>query len=61
MAPVSSAQKMSISLLRVFVVGETPSPQSCYTATAVLLPPVYTTVTWQWVYMMQYLHDLFIW
>jgi hypothetical protein len=26
-------------------------PQSCSLATAVLLSPVYTAVTWQWVYM----------
>jgi hypothetical protein len=29
-------------------------PQSCYSATAVLLSPVYTAVIWQWIYMLQY-------
>jgi hypothetical protein len=34
--------------------GETACPQSCYLVTAVVLSPVYTIVTWKWVYMSQY-------
>jgi hypothetical protein len=29
-------------------------PQSCSLATAVVMSPVYTAVTWQWVHMSQY-------
>jgi hypothetical protein len=36
------------------VAGETTCPQSCFLATAVVMPPLYTTVAWQWVYMSQY-------
>jgi hypothetical protein len=36
-----------------FVAGET-CPQNCSLATAVVLSPVYTAVTWQWVCMQQY-------
>jgi hypothetical protein len=36
------------------VAVETTCPQSCSLATAVLLSPVYTAVTWQWVYMSGY-------
>jgi hypothetical protein len=37
------------------VAGETTCPESCSLATAVVLSPVYTAVTWQLVYMSQYL------
>jgi hypothetical protein len=33
-------------------------PQSCSLAKAVVLSPVYTAVTWQWVYISQYLPPL---
>jgi hypothetical protein len=36
------------------VAGETTYPQSCSLATALVLLPAYTAVTWQWVYMSQY-------
>jgi hypothetical protein len=52
-APARTAQKTSITLLRVLVTGET-CPQSCSLATAVVLSPVYKAVTWRWVYMSQY-------
>jgi hypothetical protein len=38
----------------LLVTRETTCPQSCFLATAVVLSPVYTAVTWQWVYMSQY-------
>jgi hypothetical protein len=38
-----------------FVAGETMCPPSCSLATAVVISPVYTAVTWQWVYMSQYI------
>jgi hypothetical protein len=34
--------------------GETTCPQSCSLGTVVVLSPVYTAVTWQWVSMSQY-------
>jgi hypothetical protein len=40
------------------VAGETTCPKSCSLATAVILSPVYTAVTWQWVYMSQYTHTV---
>jgi hypothetical protein len=40
------------------VAGETKYPQSCSLATAVVLSPVYTAGTWQWVYMSQYYHSI---
>jgi hypothetical protein len=40
------------------VAGETTCLQSCSLATAVILSPVYTAVTWQWVYMPQYTETL---
>jgi hypothetical protein len=36
------------------VVGETTCPQSYSLATAVVLSPLYTAATWQWVYMSEY-------
>jgi hypothetical protein len=51
--PTRTAEKTSSIISCHLVAGET-SPQSCFPATAVLLPPVYTAVTWQWVYMSQY-------
>jgi hypothetical protein len=36
------------------VAGKTTCPQSCSLATAVVLSPVYTAVTWQQVHMSQY-------
>jgi hypothetical protein len=36
--------------------GET-FPQSCFLVTALVLSPVYTIVTWQWVYRSQYYSD----
>jgi hypothetical protein len=39
---------------------ETICPQSCSLATAVLLSHVYTTVTWQWVYMSRYYYRLIL-
>jgi hypothetical protein len=32
--------------------------EGCSLATAILLSPVFTDVTWQWFYMSQYLIDL---
>jgi hypothetical protein len=54
-APTRTAQKTSLPLLHVlsFPAKETSS-QSSSLATAVDLPPVYTAVTWQWIYMSQY-------
>jgi hypothetical protein len=43
-SPARTAKKASLPLLRV----------SSLPATAVVLSPVYTAVTWQWVYMSQY-------
>jgi hypothetical protein len=40
---------------RVFLRCRETCPQSCSLATAVVLSPVYTAVTWQWVSMSQYL------
>jgi hypothetical protein len=35
---------------------------SCYLATAVILSPVYTAVTWQWVYISLYeTHKYAVW
>jgi hypothetical protein len=54
-SPARTAQITSFPLLRdlSFAWGET-CPQGCSLATAVVPSPVYTTVTWQWVYMSQY-------
>jgi hypothetical protein len=40
------------------VAGETTYPQNCSLATAVVLSPVYTAVTWQWLCMSQYVRRL---
>jgi hypothetical protein len=40
------------------VAGATTCLQSCSLATAVILSPVYTAVTWQWIYMPQYTKTL---
>jgi hypothetical protein len=40
------------------IAGVTTCPQNCSLSTAVVLPPVYTAVTWQWVYMSQYLSKI---
>jgi hypothetical protein len=42
-------------LLFSLVAGEKTCPQSCCLATTVVLSPVYTAVTWQWVYISQYI------
>jgi hypothetical protein len=43
------------------VTGDTTCQQNCSLATAVVLSPVYTAVTWQWVYMSQYyIHRLYL-
>jgi hypothetical protein len=47
-----TAEKTSLVLFCALV-GET-CPQSCSLATAVVLFPVYTAVTWQWVYMSEH-------
>jgi hypothetical protein len=47
-------ENVSFIIACFLVAGETTCPQSCSLATAVVLPPVYTAVTWQWVYMTQY-------
>jgi hypothetical protein len=41
------------------VAGET-CPSSCSLAVAVVLSPVYTAVTWQWVYMSQYINAVIV-
>jgi hypothetical protein len=47
-------ENVCFNFARSLVDGKT-YPQSCFLATAVVLSPVYTAVTWQWVYMSQYL------
>jgi hypothetical protein len=49
-----TAQKVSSIIACSVVAWEATYPQSCSLATVVLLLPVYTVVTWQWVYMLQY-------
>jgi hypothetical protein len=36
------------------VAGEKAFPQRCSLATVIVLLPVYTAVTWQWVYLSHY-------
>jgi hypothetical protein len=51
-----TTQKMFLPLLRVLSLTEgTLCPQSCSLATALVLSPVYTAVTCQWVCMSQYI------
>jgi hypothetical protein len=50
-ASVQTAQEESLPLLCVLSLLGKKRPQSRSLATAVVLPPVYTTVTWQWVYL----------
>jgi hypothetical protein len=42
------------SIIACFLVRETLCPKSCSLATSVVLSPVYTAVTWQWMYVSQY-------
>jgi hypothetical protein len=43
------------SIIANFVIGgETTCPQSCSLAMDIVLSPVYTAVTWQWVFMSKY-------
>jgi hypothetical protein len=44
-------EKFSSIITCSLVSGETTCPQSCSLATAVVLSPIYTAVTWQWVFM----------
>jgi hypothetical protein len=54
--PRDGPHKNVFSIITCFlVVGET-CPQSCFLARAAMLSPVYTVVTWQWVYMSQYVN-----
>jgi hypothetical protein len=46
-----TTQNTSLPLLHVLSLPGQTCPQSCSLATDVLLSPVYTAVTWQWVYM----------
>jgi hypothetical protein len=46
---------ISCIIARSLISGERACPQSCSLATAVVLSPVYTAVTWQRVYMSQYI------
>jgi hypothetical protein len=51
-APARTAQKTFLPLLRVLSLsGEQMCPQNCSLATAVVLSPIHTAVTWQWVYI----------
>jgi hypothetical protein len=50
---IDHTEYVSSIIVCSLVAGET-CPQSWSLATAVLLSPVYTAVTWQWVYMPQY-------
>jgi hypothetical protein len=47
-------ENVSSIIICSLVTGETTCSQSCSLATAVVLSPVYTTVTWHWVYIAQY-------
>jgi hypothetical protein len=51
--PARTPQKTSFIIECSVVAGETTCPQSCSLATAVVLSPVYTAVTCQWVYTSQ--------
>jgi hypothetical protein len=48
-APARTAQKTSLVLLCSVVAGKTTCPQTC--SLAVVLSPLYTALTWQWVCM----------
>jgi hypothetical protein len=51
-APARTTQKNFSSIIACsHVSGETTCPQGSFIATAFVLCPVYTAVTWQWVYM----------
>jgi hypothetical protein len=55
MAPARISQKIYFPSLRVISLsGKTTCPQNCTLAMTVLLSPVYTAVTWQWIYMLRY-------
>jgi hypothetical protein len=47
-------ENVSSIIVCSLVEGESKCPQSCSLATAAVLSPVYTAVTWQCVYMSQY-------
>jgi hypothetical protein len=56
-APARTAKKMSFIIAHSLIARETRR-QSGSIATAVVLLPVYTAVTWQWVHMSQYSTDI---
>jgi hypothetical protein len=51
-------ENISPIIVPSLVAGETTYPQNCSLSTAVVLSPIYTAVTWQWVYMSQYLSKI---
>jgi hypothetical protein len=54
--PVTSRTGNISSITACFLAaGETRRPQNCFLATAVILWPVFTAVTWQWVDISKYI------
>jgi hypothetical protein len=47
-------ENIPLTIACSLIAGETTCPQSCFLAMGVVLLPVYTAVTWQWVYMSHY-------
>lgn len=52
--PVQTGHKMSSITVCSLIAGKTTFPQSSSLLMGVVLPPVYKSVTWQWMYMLQY-------
>jgi hypothetical protein len=53
-------ETVSSSIACSVVAGKRTCPQSSSLAAAVLLSPVYMAVTWQWVYMSQYVNVVLV-
>jgi hypothetical protein len=53
-SPSTARIENASSIIACSVVAGETCPQSCSLAMTVVLSPVYTAVTWQWVYMSQY-------
>jgi hypothetical protein len=53
-SPGTDNTQNASSIIACFLVAGETCPQSCSLPMAVVLSPVYTAVTWQWVYISQY-------
>jgi hypothetical protein len=58
-SPGTDRTENASSIIACFLVSGETCPQSCSLATSVVLSPVYTAVTWQWVCISQYIEMFF--